>query len=559
MLIPPEASANERALYDLADRTNAPGYSIDPMLLASLNAGKDKENMQNIYDAANKARAAKETPVVQKPALLSAPSASLVASGGTLGGTLGGIDIMGNLDDQIKKLREQAGDDPDKLAAGFANIETAIAAKKADLYKEAQTYVHTKYGIPTLEAQLAQQEANDKAHPLWLKYKTDSDETAAARAKVMAARNAADGGIREKLLGDTVYQSLEAKTSVLGKVAGSIVQGSMNWNEKKDREAAEFVTSLGPEGEKNMKILLPQDFQDNPRGIFSYIKGRNQKEANDILTALKAAPDEIPKMALSGSLSARKILNAKEHEATGGKSKALLDAGYGIADNSKLAMEAFETMRKAGLYSGVDDKVLNNTKSFLGPVLLDAKDEHKAQAAKERQDIAIKYMKWQNIKTFNSDVSQIPSDAATPAFLMKALADPLVNTNGKISIDQAKVLARQAPDIPTAQAQINELATWYDLGAKKYSKSALFAIPVFEVEKLKTEAAMSKLERFFNRPNPAVEAVGGIANDIGLAIGANVRLPFEYFGSPESQGLGESMTQAIKKTQERKPLLGGNK
>lgn len=486
-----DMNPNERALYDLLDRVNSPGYHIDQFLATSAlpqnaappiqyltgktadikrafdeGAAKDANRGDNTVTGVGAA-----TPQLKPGPVLAAPTSP------------GSTDIIANLEQQVRTLEAEAGDDPIKYAAGIARIQDSIAQKKADIYKETQSLMAVKYGIPQLEAAVVMQEANDKRHPLWNVYKTDSNETIAAKQRLQVGRSAADGAINEALKGNPTFAALDNKANSFLKIVEAAYLRSAAKNQAiKDQAELKFDGFTL----EQQKLAKEATGLSTPLEVISHmaaIKGDKQKALFEVIEKGDRA---VPALALTGNIYAENIMRKREAlvSVDPAKTSEQLDTLKSIAVSPAKAKQTFEFLKQQGAFSGEELKKLEKQK-----ILFSDEKSKEPEGEAIRMDLAQRYAQYITTKNFNSDLLAVKSSVPVPQFLLDARADAKLGLT-KIDKSTAIALANQAPTFDERKARIASLVNYYADAVAQQNRSAYFKVPALSVEQIRAETGL---------------------------------------------------------------------
>jgi len=417
----------------------------------------------------------------QKPAMLFA-TPQTAPNNASLPGSM---SIISNLGDQLRQAQELYSGDPIRFAEEVSKIESTVAAKKVDFFKEAQARAYVTYGIPDLERNLAVNKEKDNAP--WFRQKygmVDSDETIAAQTKLAAMRNAADGSIRELLATNTAYQQLDTYHKTFAKLAEGSLNSSVNRQEKLRVEAAAEYASYTVE-ERDLLDKAVGNTTKDPAMVFARTRLMSPDQKKMLNSVIVGGHKAVPLLALSGNPFAQNVALATETEVFGDRTVAekKLSEIAGIAASNELAMKTLVNM-------GAPKDVVANAGSLLGPAAKVTGKAASEDAARKRQEIATAYAAMQTQKTFDSDVLSLKSDLPIPAFLQAARNDPKQNPTGKINIETASALAMKAPTMQERQANRDALVAFYGNAAERQNKSLFFKVHPLSAEKLQTKISL---------------------------------------------------------------------
>lgn len=473
----------------------------------------------------------------QKPAMLFA-TPQTAPNNASLPGSM---SIISNLGDQLRQAQELYSGDPIRFAEEVSKIESTVAAKKVDFFKEAQARAYVTYGIPDLERNLAVNKEKDNAP--WFRQKygmVDSDETIAAQTKLAAMRNAADGSIRESLLSNKTYQELDTYHKTFAKLAEGSLNSSINRQEKLRVEAAAEYASYTVE-ERDLLDKAVGNTTKDPAMVFARTRLMSPDQKKMLNSVIVGGHKAVPLLALSGNPFAQNVALATETEIFGDRTIAekKISEIAGIAASNELAMKTLVNM-------GAPKDVIANAGSLLGPAAKVTGKAASEDAAKKRQEIATAYAAMQTQKTFDSDVLSLKSDLPIPAFLQAARNNPAKNPTGKISLGTASALAmRGTPE--EQKRNRDELVAFYGNAAEKQNKSLFFKVHPLSAEKLKVKIALSSMASdFFN--SAGLPGLGKLIEDSPTFMNEARQEPFGSLDRPSPQQLfeynGEMLTKA---------------
>lgn len=432
-------------------------------------------------DTFNKAATQKQ-PIQQKQEAPKFITPAAVPNNGSLPGSQ---DIISSLGNQLRQAQELYSGDPIRFAEEVSKIESTVAAKKVDFFKEAQAQAFVTYGIPDLEKNLAANKAKDNAP--WFRQKygmVDSDETIAAQGKLAAMKNAADGSIRESLLSNKTYQELDTYHKTFAKLAEGSLNSSINRQEKLRVEAAAEYASYTVE-ERDLLDKAIGNTERKPEMVFARTRLMSPDQKKMLNAVIVGGAKAVPQLALAGNPFAQNAALATETEVFGDRSVAekKLSEVTAIASSNEQAMKTLINM-------GAPKDVIANASSLLGPQAKVTGKAASEDAARKRSEIAVKFAELQTQKNFDSDILSLKSDLPVPAFLQAAKGDPKQNPTGKIDRKLAIALANKAPTIQERQANISALTDFYGSAATRQNKSLFFKVNPLSAETLKTQATL---------------------------------------------------------------------
>lgn len=177
--------------------------------------------------------------------------------------------VSGNINSMISAIK--AADGIDAKLAVYANLQTAAAQEASKAMGDAQKQAEVKLGVDRLEQLLAQNEAADRAHPMWNKVQSDSDETARVRAQLESAR------MKAAALADTYLKQNPALAAmqVQVKMAGNMLElDAKNQQRKEDREDRQAERRANMEDMQNFQA----EERDKARKENAAIKAEQEAE-----------------------------------------------------------------------------------------------------------------------------------------------------------------------------------------------------------------------------------------------------------------------------------------
>ena len=415
-------------------------------------------------------------------------------------------DIISNMEARLRTLQETSGGDPIALSKGLAQLDADVAMKKADMYKEARSLNMAKYSVPQLQKALQDSINLDSKTPGFReKYgNVDSEETVTVRSQLNQAMAAADGAVTESLKENPTYQSLDTAAGTFRKTAEALLFKNMAKDEQVTEAAKDAYNRYTPEQQKTWDIAIGNTKSDPVMAIAHYkaLPAKGREELNQVVEGGAAA---VPALTLSGNVFAKRIAIEKEAEVSGNPmvAAAKIENLVKIASDSTVAFNAYETMKKTGLISPADAKVLDlQVKSTLDPRT--SKGASKDEVAKLSRFIAMKVAREETTKSFNSDITQLPNDAGIPlpGFLAQARNSPTFSGK-KMTLDDAITVANSAPSTQERQKNLNDLGIYYSAAVQKQNKSPLFTVDPLAVEQLKAKAVLQGFN-FFGRVGEAI-------------------------------------------------------
>ena len=161
-------------------------------ILETIIRGKDAvtgtTTYTNLASAAAKLIGATDTGVARQTAPEALPTfqpASLPPSNPT-GETASPIGSSADILNNFARVSSIA--DPNEREKQTANILMQMGEFRSQLVEATTKKAQEAVGLGELQSQLAAREKLDRAHPMWEKFQTDSDETAPVRARLAAAQ-----------------------------------------------------------------------------------------------------------------------------------------------------------------------------------------------------------------------------------------------------------------------------------------------------------------------------------------------------------------------------------
>lgn len=426
---------------------------------------------------------------------LSAGASGTVGVSPTLHAPGASDDILGNMETQLRAIKEQAGDDPISLSRGLAEFNSNIAMKQTDIYKETQSLMAARYGVPQLNKALQEAIRLDDATPGFRqKYgATDSAETGAIRSQLNQAMAASDGAINEALKGNTTYVKLGTAAITLGKTAEALMFKNLAKDEQKTEAAQEAYDRYNPEQKAIWDTAIGNTGSDPRMAVahFAALPGAGRKALNDVVEGGQQA---IPSLTLDGNPFAKRVAIANDTQTTGDplKSATRIEGLMSIAGDNATALDAYAKLKANGSISAIDAKTLDlQMKTGL------SSSSNKEESAKLRKFVALKVARLQTTQEFNSDVTMLKNDIGIqmPAFIANARNSPAF-TNKRITLNDAITIANSAPSTAERQANINALTTYYSAAVNKQNKSGIFTVDPLSTEQIKAKAVLQGFNLF---------------------------------------------------------------
>lgn len=415
-------------------------------------------------------------------------------------------NLLESVDAQLKQAIAEP--DPMKAAQHLSTVRGAIAAEDARFFKEAQSTAYAEFGVQRLSEVLDQNIRMDRNTPAYVqKYgDADSDETAAVRRQLQAAKAAADGSIAERLKGNPTYQSLMAKAKTTEALITDTVTKGLSKEADLDRKASEFYYSMPPE-QKTLFDKAIGNTDSDPRmamatvARFARIPGQMQQ----LEAVLQNGEKAIPSLALSGNIFAKKIALDTETKVFGDKeiaAKKLREVEH-ISTDTQAAVEAWKQLKlDKGFSARVGPEKIKAQDQAVSMMIAKAGSGNK-QAQQEyaslRSSIAEDFAHIKAQKDFDSDILSLRNDKGiqAPVWLAEAGKDPAV---GKIDKTKAIALVNKVPSIEERKQRMKELVEFYGAAAERQQGSMFFRVNPLATESLKVETVLSDMfAGFFNR------------------------------------------------------------
>lgn len=489
-------NANEEALYSLLERTNAPGYQMDPFLAAAALPQNQAPVIQTFTGQAADDERAKDIAAAQA----AGRSDNMVMGGQpspqapTLSSAVpqGGQTLLSNLDSQLQQA--QAATDSREAIKFLSLAEGSIAATKAEFQKEAESAAMAEYGIPSIQADIEKQRQIAQSNPYYVKLygSADSDEVIQGEARLRAAKAGAEASALKRLQTNPTYAALMAKAELQKKLTEHHVMKLRGREDLADQEAESFIYSRPVEQQKLLYQALGVTDQDTRAASTSYknLPAQRKGELNQLLQQGERA---VPTLALSGNIFAERVAVDNEAKVFDSRDIALskLKEVKAIASSDAAAATALAELSKDPAF--LTSKTAEQ-QAVLKKYVMEAKTgtsgkEQQAEHAKIRTDIA----RWDaGVKSqaeFDSDLTKLQNNAnlQVPSFLREAQADP---HTGIITKDKAVELVHKAPNVQEKQRRAAELVAFYDAAVKKRADSFYFSVNPLAPEQLKARIGL---------------------------------------------------------------------
>ena len=182
--------------------------------------------------------------------------------------------VSGNISSMISAMRAAQG--PEAKMSVLASLQEAAAMETSKAYQAAQQQADMKLGVTSLEQLLAQNEAADRAHPMWNKVQSDSEETARVRSQLESAR------MKAAALADTYLKQNPAVAAMQAQVkaAGSMLELDLrNQQRKEAREDQQKFREENREDQQNFRTEERQAMEKEKERIRQEELLRKEEEA----------------------------------------------------------------------------------------------------------------------------------------------------------------------------------------------------------------------------------------------------------------------------------------
>lgn len=238
------------------------------------------------------------------------------------------VQFNSGIQSQMEAIRHAAT--PDEAISLYTNLVGQVAADKAKAWDQAYKLAADKIGVTSLESELQQNEALDRADPKWQQFQADSPITAKLRAQLQSARGQVDDVAKTFLAANPTLASLDAQMKAIGPLVERQQKMAETWDTfkaqkafmsemKKEEDAQKLLEAASPEILQRAVIVEPSLAGGSPVQIMKNLQTmKSSGAAKPKLEAIFADPDQLPAMAIGQrNPAAAKILAAKEAEATG--------------------------------------------------------------------------------------------------------------------------------------------------------------------------------------------------------------------------------------------------
>lgn len=354
-------------------------------------------------------------------------------------------NISSDMFSAISRLKTTT--DGDVARGLLSDIRESAAQRSSSLMSEAMNFASNKLGVPTLEMQLKEAEAADKADSAWYPGIGDSPITAHIRTALLTTRSSVDNEAKNYLSSNTSYASMaaalktaeeEAKridklTTRTDNIADTLSLRRQDKNDAIVAAAQDTMNAMSPTQLARMSLLNPT-LTDPTLTPDEAIKAK----AKTIVSASPArkeallAPDQdLPILAMENNQDALTLTMAMEKtsnpRATDGEIHAKLQAVIDLTKNptqmNKSIIQArFGTLTTPEAKSSLQD--LNaKTTGFDGT--------DKKLARKDRLNYALSLYKQGATDRFASDASNWGTTDPT----MQAAIDSSFKTTGNRSLE----------------------------------------------------------------------------------------------------------------------------
>lgn len=350
----------------------------------------------------------------------------------------GGDSLTANLRTNLASIMEMANP-ADRLAA-FADMERSVSQTKAQIFSETLKQQEAKLGIPKLEQLLMENEAADRAHPMWAQMQSDSQQTAMVRQQLLTARQYADNEAKNSLTGNLTYAGLDSGLKAAALMLQRMDQQDARREAKVDtreqnfeywKAQRDYMTQL--EEERVLQSLRPDQIVKMTQ-LYPELNGHESIEIARATMRIKdkdtqavlAATDSNELLALSmlGNTKAETVF-LKEEAAAAGVDETLVKQD--LAEMRKLMSSKQELRRAAAAIGG---KELADQLAVLDRTALTNK-EAKAESDMAKFNVAKAYIQKKKQAQFLADAGTW--GIAEPEFLaavgkskeLTGKADPL--------------------------------------------------------------------------------------------------------------------------------------
>lgn len=246
------------------------------------------------------------------------------------------VQFNSGIQSQMEAIRHAAT--PDEAISLYTNLVGQVAADKAKAWDQAYKLAADKIGVTSLESELRQNEALDRADPKWQQFQADSPITAKLRAQLQSARGQVDDVAKTFLAANPTLASLDAQMKAIGPLVERQQKMAETWDTfkaqkqfmsemKKEEDTQKLLEAASPEILQRAVIVEPSLAGGSPVQIMKNLQTmKSSGAAKPKLEAIFADPDQLPAMAIGQrNPAAAKILAAKEAEATGQSISSISD------------------------------------------------------------------------------------------------------------------------------------------------------------------------------------------------------------------------------------------
>lgn len=260
----------------------------------------------------------------------------------------------------LMQSMQAAGSIDDKISI-FTRIQSAAAQEATNAYTRAFAQSSDKLGVNTLEQLLAQNEAADRAHPMWAQYQSDSEQTAKVRQQLESARTKAASLADSYLKQDPTLGAMSAQIKTAEMLLQKEytadqrretfdleqkVRGQARMDEQSAREQARLeekayqdrlkaqatLEAIGAKGVARLKIVDPSLAGKEATEVARQIAS-GKTISDDTKLAIKATPHELLYLATKRNQAAAAIL-LEEEAATSSLSKEELGKKLSFVEQS---------------------------------------------------------------------------------------------------------------------------------------------------------------------------------------------------------------------------------
>lgn len=180
-------------------------------------------------------------------------------------------EVFANVKKQMEIIVAET--DMSKKEGLMMDLRSAMGELGAKAISDARTLAESQVGIPQLKQQLERRMQMDRAHPLWARYQSDSDETIAVRTQLNQAM-----GRAEQIANDMIKQN--PKLAALDKSVGGFIsmqerllQSAAMRQEKKAEEVDAIIGTMSPETLDTVYQVRP-DLKGDQTATADFLKQR---------------------------------------------------------------------------------------------------------------------------------------------------------------------------------------------------------------------------------------------------------------------------------------------